>query len=103
MTALTLDDFDFDLPPELIAQQPAAQRTGARLLDGTGAKPVDRMFPELCGLLRPEDLLIFNDTQVIKARLFGHKPSGGQVELLVERVLHQDAMPYTVAAHLRAS
>ena len=103
MTALTLDDVDFDLPPELIAQQPAAQRTGARLLDGTGAKPVDRMFPELCGLLRPEDLLIFNDTQVIKARLFGHKPSGGQVELLVERVLHQDAMPYTVAAHLRAS
>lgn len=103
MTAFTLDDFDFDLPPELIAQQPAAQRTGARLLDGTGTEPVDRMFPDLCGLLQPNDLLVFNDTQVIKARLFGRKPSGGQVELLVERVLHEDAAPHTVAAHLRSS
>lgn len=103
MTHFTLDDFDFDLPPELIAQQPATQRTGARLLDGTGAAPVDRMFPDLCGLLQAQDLLVFNDTQVIKARLFGHKPSGGQVELLVERVLHEASLPHTVAAHLKAS
>ena len=103
MTDLALDDFDFALPPELIAQQPAAQRTGARLLDGTGPKPVDRMFTDLCDLLQAGDLLIFNDTQVIKARLFGHKPSGGQIELLVERVLHDACLPNTVAAHLRAS
>lgn len=103
MADFTLDDFDFALPPELIAQQPAAERTGARLLDGTGPTPIDRMFPDLCGLLQAGDLLIFNDTQVIKARLFGRKPSGGQIELLVERVLHEQAVPHTVAAHLRAS
>lgn len=103
MTDLTLDDFDFDLPAELIAQQPAAERTGARLLDGTGQQPVDRLFLELCDLLQAGDLLVFNDTQVIKARLFGRKPSGGQIELLVERVLHDAQQPHTVAAHLRAS
>jgi len=95
----TLDDFDFALPPELIAQHPAPQRSGSRLLDGTGALPVDRQFVDLPGLLSPGDLLVFNDTRVIKARLHGEKPSGGAVEALVERVLPG----HEVWAHLRAS
>jgi len=96
----TLSDFDYELPPELIAQHPAPERTGSRLLDGRGRAPVDRAFRELPGLLAPEDLLVFNDTQVIKARLHGQKASGGSVEALVERLL-----PGTqeVWAHLRAS
>jgi S-adenosylmethionine:tRNA ribosyltransferase-isomerase len=95
----TLDDFDFQLPPELIAQHPAAQRSGSRLLDGTGPVPADRQFTDLPGLLNPGDLLVFNDTRVIKARLHGEKPSGGAVEALVERVLPG----HEVWAHLRAS
>ena len=92
-------DFDFDLPPQLIAQHPAATRSASRLLDGTGAAPADRRFADLPGLLREGDLLVLNDTQVVKARLFGEKPSGGKLELLVERVLTDG----TVAAHMRAS
>ncbi len=95
----TLADFDFELPPELIAQHPAAERSASRLLDGTGALPVDRVFRELPALLQPGDLLVFNDTRVIKARLFGEKPTGGAVEALVERVLPGQV----VQAHLRAS
>ena len=95
----TLADFDFELPPELIAQHPAAQRSASRLLDGTGAVPADRIFHDLPGLLNPGDLLVFNDTRVIKARLFGEKPTGGAVEALVERVLPHNE----VLAHLRAS
>ena len=92
-------DFDFDLPPQLIAQHPAATRSASRLLDGTGAAPADRRFADLPGLLREGDLLVLNDTQVVKARLFGETPSGGKLELLVERVLADG----TVAAHMRAS
>ncbi len=92
-------DFDFDLPPQLIAQHPAATRSASRLLDGTGAVPADRRFADLPGLLREGDLLVLNDTQVVKARLFGEKPSGGKLELLVERVLADG----TVVAHMRAS
>lgn len=92
-------DFDFDLPPQLIAQHPAATRSASRLLDGMGAAPADRRFADLPGLLREGDLLVLNDTQVVKARLFGEKPSGGKLELLVERVLADG----TVAAHMRAS
>jgi S-adenosylmethionine:tRNA ribosyltransferase-isomerase len=92
-------DFDFDLPAELIAQHPAAERSGSRLLDGTGAQPVDRVFRDLPSLLDPGDLLVFNDTRVIKARLVGVKDSGGHVEALVERVLAGDE----VLMHLRAS
>ena len=99
MTPYTLSDFDFALPEELIAQQPAATRTGARLLDGTSATPQDREFTDLLDWLDPKDLLIFNDTQVLKARLFGEKASGGKVELLVERVLSGNQ----VAAHMRVS
>ena len=96
----TVADFDFDLPPDLIAQHPAPERSGSRLLDGRTPPPVDRVFRELPGLLDTGDLLVFNNTQVIKARLYGAKSSGGGVEALVERVL-----PGTqeVWAHLRAS
>jgi S-adenosylmethionine:tRNA ribosyltransferase-isomerase len=106
--AYTVADFDFDLPPELIAQHPASERSASRLLDASGPEPVDRVFRELPDLLTPGDLLIFNNTRVIKARLFGRKygpqapaqATGGNVEALVERVL-----PGTqeVWMHLRAS
>ncbi len=95
----TLADFDFELPAELIAQHPAAERSASRLLDGRGALPVDRRFTELPTLLEAGDLLVFNDTRVIKARLLGEKPTGGSVEALVERVLPG----HEVHAHLRAS
>lgn len=95
----TLGDFDFDLPPELIAQHPAAERSGSRLLDGTTEPPADRIFRDLPGLLGAGDLLVFNDTRVIKARLLGAKASGGSVEALVERVLPG----HEVLMHLRAS
>ena len=95
----TLSDFDFALPPELIAQQPAAERSGSRLLDGRGAAPADRVFRDLPALLQPGDLLVFNDTRVVKARLLGAKASGGAVEALVERVLPD----HEVLMHLRAS
>jgi S-adenosylmethionine:tRNA ribosyltransferase-isomerase len=95
----TLADFDFALPPELIAQHPAPERSASRLLDGRGATPVDRIFRELPSLLNAGDLLVFNDTRVIKARLHGRKASGGAVEALIERVLPN----HEVLAHLRAS
>ncbi len=99
MQTFTLGDFDFALPPELIAQHPAAERSGSRLLDGAGDAPVDRVFRDLPGLLRAGDLLVFNDTQVIKARLYGEKPTGGKLELLVERVL----TGHEVVAHMKVS
>jgi S-adenosylmethionine:tRNA ribosyltransferase-isomerase len=95
----TLSDFDFALPDTLIAQHPAAQRSGSRLLDGTGKTPIDRIFRDLPTMLREGDLLVFNDTKVINARLFGEKATGGKVELLVERVLGGNQ----VAAHMRVS
>ena len=107
---LTLADFDFTLPPELIAQHPAAERSASRLLDATGSKAADRTFRDLPGLLRAGDLLVFNDTKVVKARLLGRKATGGAVEALFERVLARDAIsatagdaPRDVLAHLRAS
>jgi len=99
MRTFTTSDFDFALPPDLIAQHPAPERSGSRLLDGSGAAPVDRTFRDLPTLLREGDLLVFNDTQVVKARLFGEKPSGGKLELLIERVLPDG----TVAAHMKVS
>jgi S-adenosylmethionine:tRNA ribosyltransferase-isomerase len=86
-TQYRLSDFDFELPPELIAQHPAAVRSQSRLLDGTGLTPIDRVFADVPQCLHPGDLLVFNDTQVVKARLYGEKASGGKVEMLVERVL----------------
>ena len=97
--AHTVSDFDFELPPELIAQHPAAERSASRLLDNSGSSPTDRIFRELPGLLRSGDLLVFNDTRVVKARLYGEKASGGKVELLIERVL-QD---HEVVAHMKVS
>jgi S-adenosylmethionine:tRNA ribosyltransferase-isomerase len=99
MRAFTLSDFDFLLPPELVAQHPATERTSSRLLDGTGPAPVDRIFKSLPSLLRAGDLLVFNDTRVVKARLFGEKPTGGKLELLVERVLQG----HEVVAHMKVS
>lgn len=84
-------DFDFELPEHLIAQQPLPERSASRLLvldRRTGARQ-DRAFRDLLELLRPDDLLVFNDTRVIPARLNAHKESGGRVEILVERVVDE--------------
>lgn len=99
-TAYTLSDFDFALPPQLIAQHPCAQRSASRLLDGRGAAPIDRIFHQLPELLQAGDLLVFNDTQVVKARIFGEKASGGKLELLIERVLPDSN---EVVAHMKVS
>ncbi len=94
-------DFDFFLPDVLIAQHPANARNASRLLhlDGNSGQLQDKLFVDLPDFLSAGDLLVFNDTRVIKARLFGHKATGGHVEVLVERVL--DAR--NVLAHIRAS
>ena len=83
---LSIEDFDYELPSELIAQHPGETRSGSRLLC-VGASLADRRFFELPQLLAPGDLLVFNNTKVIKARLFGHKETGGHIEVLIERVL----------------
>jgi S-adenosylmethionine:tRNA ribosyltransferase-isomerase len=82
-------DFHYELPDELIARHPAARRSDSRLLhlDGRSGMLADRRFADLPSLLRQGDLLVFNDTRVIPARLHGHKASGGKVELLLERVV----------------
>ena len=98
----TLSDFDFSLPPELIAQHPAPERSASRLLDGRAMQPVDRIFRELPGLLREGDLLVFNDTRVVNARIFGEKASGGKLELLIERVL-TGGNGNEVVAHMKVS
>jgi S-adenosylmethionine:tRNA ribosyltransferase-isomerase len=95
----TLSDFDYELPPALIAQHPLAVRSGSRLLDARDTHPVDRVFSELPSLLQPGDLLVFNDTRVINARLNAIKPSGGAVEVMIERLLS----PTRALAQLRAS
>jgi len=86
---LKKSDFHYDLPPELIAQAPLPERSASRLLVvPPGDAPfLDRGIADLPGLLQPGDLLVFNDTRVIPARLFGQKASGGRVEILVERLL----------------
>jgi len=99
MRLFHLSDFDFELPAELIAQHPAAERSASRLLDGRTEAPADRRFRDLPSLLQRGDLLVFNNTRVIKARLLGSKASGGKVEALVERVLPN----CEVLMHLRAS
>ena len=98
---LTVDDFDYALPPELIAQHPATTRAASRLLHlaADGALS-DRRFTELPELLEPGDLLVFNDTRVIKARLAGAKDTGGHVEVLIERVLtHHEVLAQIRASH----
>ncbi|MDH5301876.1 MAG: tRNA preQ1(34) S-adenosylmethionine ribosyltransferase-isomerase QueA [Gammaproteobacteria bacterium] len=98
---MQLSDFQFDLPDELIAQRPAAERQGSRLLklDKISGEIADLQFRDIFDLIQPNDLLVFNDTRVIPARLFGQKDSGGAVEVLVERILNE----HEVLAHTRAS
>ncbi|MFC7517784.1 tRNA preQ1(34) S-adenosylmethionine ribosyltransferase-isomerase QueA [Herbaspirillum sp. GCM10030257] len=95
----SLSDFDFDLPQELIAQLPLPERSASRLLHVDGDQLVDRAFADIVDLLTPGDLLVFNNTRVLKARFFGVKETGGKVEVLVERVLDNR----TVHAQVRAS
>ncbi|MEN9705811.1 MAG: hypothetical protein RLZZ393_1690 [Pseudomonadota bacterium] len=94
-------DFQFELPAELIAQAPLPERSASRLLtlDGATGALSDRRFTDLPELLRAEDLLVFNDTRVVAARVFGSKPSGGRVEIFLERALSERR----ALAHLRAS
>jgi S-adenosylmethionine:tRNA ribosyltransferase-isomerase len=99
VAALRTADFDFRLPERLIAQHPPGRRGASRLLHVCGTQLVDRMFAELPQLLREDDLLVLNDTRVLKARLIGAKQSGGRVEVLVERVLGE----HEVLAQVRAS
>jgi S-adenosylmethionine:tRNA ribosyltransferase-isomerase len=89
---MKLGDFDYDLPPSLIAQAPAAERSSSRLLhlDGRSGAVRDLAFPQLIDLIGPHDLLVLNDTRVIKARLTGRRATGGRIEVLVERVLGPD-------------
>jgi S-adenosylmethionine:tRNA ribosyltransferase-isomerase len=94
-----LSDFDFDLPSELIAQVPAPERSGSRLLHVAGARLVDLAFGALPELLVPGDLLVFNDTRVVRSRIVGRKHSGGRVELMLERIV----APCEAWMQLRAS
>ena len=103
--AVQASDFDFELPAELIAQRPLSQRSASRLLlvdprsQPPGLRLTDAGIRDLCAFLEPGDLLVFNDTRVIPARLHGHKPSGGAVEMLLERPLEGRA----ALLHMRAS
>ncbi|OGT31153.1 MAG: tRNA preQ1(34) S-adenosylmethionine ribosyltransferase-isomerase QueA [Gammaproteobacteria bacterium RIFCSPHIGHO2_12_FULL_35_23] len=98
---MQLAAFDYKLPPELIARYPTAKRSESRLLclSRQTGQLAHKKFYELIDLLSPQDLLVFNNSRVIRARLFGHKPSGGRVEILVERVLST----YEVIAHVRVN
>ncbi|MGX4643934.1 tRNA preQ1(34) S-adenosylmethionine ribosyltransferase-isomerase QueA [Massilia sp. SYSU DXS3249] len=95
----SLSDFDFDLPPERIAQLPLPDRSASRLLQLDGDRITDRHFADIVDQLQAGDLLVMNNTRVLKARFFGVKETGGQVEVLVERVLDNR----TVLAQVRAS
>ena len=94
-------DFHFELPPELIAQHPLEERSASRLLvlEGSGGMVHHSRFSHLSELLAPNDLLVFNNTRVIPARLWGRKPTGGKLELLIERVTGS----HTASAHIRCS
>jgi S-adenosylmethionine:tRNA ribosyltransferase-isomerase len=94
-----LSDFDFKLPQELVAQTPLPERSTSRLLQVNSDELADRNFSNIVDLLSPGDLLVFNDTRVLKARLFGAKHTGGKVEILIERLLDSQ----TVLAQVRAS
>jgi len=98
---MNVSDFSFELPDELIARYPQQQRTASRLLclNGNTGAIADAQFTDLITHLNAGDLLVFNDTRVIPARLLGEKASGGKVEVLVERILDE----HRVLAHVRAS
>jgi len=95
----SIDEFDYELPSELIAQRPSETRSGSRLLCVGAGSLADRRFSELPKLLDSGDLLVFNDTRVIKARFAGEKASGGRVEVLIERALSE----HEAIAQIRAS
>lgn len=95
-----LSDYDFELPEDLIAQHPAAERSASRLLVVNDNALADQQFNDLPDLLNPGDLLVMNDTRVLRARFFGQKASGGQVEVMIERI-NPDAR--TARAQIRAS
>lgn len=99
----SLSDFDFDLPDALIAQMPLPDRTASRLLHVDGEQLVDRHFSDVIDQLSAGDLLVFNDTRVLKARFFGVKETGGKVQLLVERVLSNTDDNRSVLVQMRAS
>ncbi|MFB2759570.1 tRNA preQ1(34) S-adenosylmethionine ribosyltransferase-isomerase QueA [Shewanella xiamenensis] len=98
---MRVTDFSFDLPDELIARYPMAQRTASRLLtlDGNTGTLADKQFTDLLEMINPGDLMVFNNTRVIPARLFGQKASGGKLEILVERMLDDKR----ILAHVRSS
>ncbi len=98
---MRVTDFSFDLPDELIARYPMAQRNASRLLtlDGNTGTLADKQFTDLLGMINPGDLMVFNNTRVIPARLFGQKASGGKLEILVERMLDDKR----ILAHVRSS
>ncbi|MGV3002610.1 tRNA preQ1(34) S-adenosylmethionine ribosyltransferase-isomerase QueA [Vibrio sp.] len=98
---MQVSDFDFELPDELIARYPQPQRTASRLLqlDGNSGDLTDGKFTDVLDLVQPGDLVVFNNTRVIPARVFGRKESGGKIEVLVERVLDE----HSILAHVRAS
>jgi len=99
---MLVSEFDYDLPPELIAQHPVPQRTASRLLhlDASSGALRDLAFADLPGLVDARDVLVLNDTRVMKARLFGHKASGGRVEIFVERVIGtREALALMRAGH----
>jgi len=98
MQPRTLSDFDYDLPAELIAQTPAVRRGDSRLLHVDGRACVDLAFSDFSRLVDHRDLVVFNDTRVIKARLFARRPTGGRVELLLERELSADEAVFQLRA-----
>ncbi|MCH8620076.1 tRNA preQ1(34) S-adenosylmethionine ribosyltransferase-isomerase QueA [Undibacterium sp. TS12] len=99
----SLSDFDFELPEALIAQTPLPDRTASRLLHVDGGQLIDRHFADVIDQLSVGDLLVFNDTRVLKARFFGVKESGGKIQMLVERVLSNNDQERSVLAQMRAS
>ncbi|PRC93644.1 tRNA preQ1(34) S-adenosylmethionine ribosyltransferase-isomerase QueA [Solimicrobium silvestre] len=99
----SLSDFNFDLPQELIAQTPLSKRSASRLLQVAGSTLIDSNFEDLVQQLSKDDVLVFNDTRVLKARFFGIKNTGGKVEVLVERVLFNNPEQHSVLAQIRAS
>jgi S-adenosylmethionine:tRNA ribosyltransferase-isomerase len=98
MQPRTLSDFDYELPSELIAQTPAVRRGDSRLLHVDGIARVDLAFSDFSRLVDHRDLVVFNDTRVIKARLFARRPTGGRVELLLERELSADEAVFQLRA-----
>lgn len=98
---MLVSDYHFDLPDSLIAHYPTPDRTASRLLhlDGPSGEVAHRHFPDLLDLVQPGDLMVFNNTRVIAARVFGQKASGGKIEILIERVINSTE----ALAHIRAS